>query len=212
MSYAGERAACLDGQPLSEFEYAQRLAAALACLLIGQQDAVGLVTFDSKVRRYIPARSRASQVSAILRELHETRPGGETGLGAIFHDIAERVHRRGMIVVISDLFDDAEEVVKALHHFRYCRHDVVVLHVMAEEELTFPFKGFTHFRDLEGAGRRVQVDPKTIRARYLDRVREFVDRIEKGCGQIRSDYVPMSTRDPFEKALANFLGRRRRAR
>jgi uncharacterized protein (DUF58 family) len=212
MKYTGECAAKVDGKPLSKFEYARLLAAAMTYLLIRQQDAVGLVTFDSEVRRYIPARCRASQIRYVLEELHRTEPGGETAISGIFHDIAERVHRRGLVVIISDLFDSLDDIIKALHHFRYRRHDVIVLHIMAEEELTFPFSGFTHFRNLEVREHTLPIDPKTLRAHYLERVREFVDKLEVGCGQMRADYVPMTTKEGFDKALAGYLARRRSAR
>lgn len=209
MQYRGDKASSVDGKPVSKFEYGQYLAAALTYLMIRQQDAVGLVTFDTEVRRYLPARSRASQVRRILEEIDATQPGGETGVAAIFHDIAERIHRRGMVIVISDLFDNAEEILKALYHFHYRKHEVVVCHIMAEEELTFPFETFTHFRNLEAAEHVLQIDPKTIKALYLDRVREFIKTLERGCGQMRADYVPMNTNEPFERALASYMTHRR---
>lgn len=212
MRYAGKEAAHVDGRPASKFEYAQYLAASLTYLLVNQQDAVGLVTFDSAMRRYLPARSRRSQVRRILEELASTEPQGETGLADIFHDIAERIHRRGMVIIISDLFDNADEILKALHHFQYRKHEVIVFHVMAEEELSFPFSSFTHFRDLEDVHDTLQVDPESLRRIYLDRVSEFVDKIEAGCGQMRADYVPFSTRVGFDRALTDYLSRRRHGR
>lgn len=209
MAYRGEQAAECEGRRLSKFEYAQYIAAVLAYMLVGQQDGVGMVTFDRKIRSYLPARARASQVRTILEQIDATEPGGETGLAEIFHDIAERIPRRGLVIVLSDLFDDATELVKALHHFRYRRHEVVVFHIMAEEELHFPFDSFTQFRDLE-VDREVQVDPKSIRASYLDRIRTFLGEVSSGCGQMAADYVPMSTKTPFDKALSDYLARRRR--
>jgi len=209
MKYAGESAAQVDGKVLSKFEYAKYLAAALTYLLIRQQDAVGLVTFDTEVRKYIPARSRASQVRLILEELHNTEPGGETGVSNIFHDIAERVHRRGVVIVISDLFDKAEDIINALYHFRYRKHDVMVFHIMAEEELTFPFHSFTHFRNLEDVQHVLQIDPQAIKAHYLEKVSQFIRRIELGCGQMKADYIPMTTMESFDKALTNYISRRK---
>ncbi len=212
MAYTGERACAVDGQRLSKFRYGQYLAAAMTHLLIRQQDAVGLLTFDTDVREYIPARSRRTQVRRILETLHATRPSGETALAGVLHAAAERVLRRGLVIVISDLFDDADKIVRALHHFDYRKHEIVVFHVMAEEELTFPFDRFHVFRNLEDPQVRLQVDPRTVRALYLERVRQFVSRLEKGCGQLRADYVPMSTQMPFEQALAAYLARRRFSR
>jgi len=208
MKYSGKKASVLDGGAISKFRYAQHLAASLAYLMINQQDAVGLVTFDREVRRYIPARSRSSHLRVLLQELWNTWPGQESHAAPIFHDIAERVHRRGLVIIISDLFDDPEELLNALHHFRYRKHEVIVIHVMAEEELTFPFGKWTRFRDLEVIGNNVQLDPRALRAEYLDRVRSFTKRLEDGCGQMRIDYVPMNTRHSFDVALADYLASR----
>jgi len=209
MKYTGEQAARRNGKRLSKFEYGQYLAASLAHLMIHQQDAVGLVTFDTKVRRYIPSRSRSSHLRVILQELHQTQAGDETVLAPILHDIAERAHRRGLMILISDLFDDPEQVLNALHHFRYRKHEVIVLHVMAEEEATFPFDRWSLFRDLELADRKVELDPRSIRAAYLDEIRRFLLQIEAGCGRMNVDYVPLTTRRDFDVALATYLGRRR---
>ena len=212
MKYAGARGAKVDGHVLSKFQYGQYLAASLSHLMVHQQDAVGLVTFDTKVRRYIPSRSRVSHLRAILQELHETTPGQETSLSGIFHDIAERAHRRGLIVIISDLFDDPEAILNALHHFRYRKHEVMVLHVMAAEELEFPFESWSEFRDLEARDTHVQLDPASVRAAYLDEVHRFLRRIEMGCGQMDVDYVQMATSQSFDEALAHYLAHRRSRR
>jgi uncharacterized protein (DUF58 family) len=209
MKYTGNLAAKHNGRALSKFEYGQFLAATMTHLMIHQQDAVGLVTFDTKIRRYIPTRSRVSHLRVILQELANTEPGGETAPAPIFHDIAERAHRRGMIVIISDLFDDPDEIISALHHFRYRKHEIMVLHVMAEEELTFPFDSWSQFHDLEMDQRRIQLDPRSLRAEYLDRVRTFIKRLEQGCGQMDVDYVPLSTAKDFDVALAHYLANRR---
>jgi len=209
MAYRGEQAAEIDGRKLSKLEYAQYIAAVLSYLLIGQQDAVGMVTFDNAIRSYIPARSRASQVRTLLEQIDATQPGNETALSDIFHDIAERIPRRGLVIILSDLFDNTETLLKALHHFRYRRHEVIVMHIMAEEELHFPFDSFTEFKDLESV-RQLEVDPKTIRASYLDRVRRFLSDISAGCGEIRADYLPLSTKKPFDQALSDYLARRKR--
>jgi uncharacterized protein (DUF58 family) len=209
MAYTGRRAAERAGRALSKFEYGRYLAASMAHLMLHQQDAVGLVTFDTRMRRYIPARSRISHLRAVLEELHQTAPGNETAIAPIFHDIAERVHRRGLVIIISDLFDDPAEIVRALHHFRYRKHEVIVLHVMAEEELTFPFEGQVLFRDLELAGPDVQFDVRAIKAAYLDEVRSFIHQIEVGCGQLSIDYVQLSTERSFDVALSQYLAHRR---
>ena len=209
MAYAGEKAAARNGKPSSKFAYAQHIAAILGYLLVVQQDAAGLVTFDTKLRTYLPARARASQIRSILETLEKTEPGGETGLADIFHDIAERIPRRGLVVILSDLFDEPEALIKALHHFRYRRHEVLLFHVVADEELTFPFDTFTKFRDLEQMENLLPIDPRTIRATYLERMNGFLNDIEAACGRMKIDYVRMNTRVPYDEALSAYLMKRR---
>jgi len=201
MKYAGPKA-------VSKFRYGQMLAASLAHLMLHQADAVGLVTFDTAVRRFIPPRSRASHLRVLLEELEATRPGGETALGDIFHDIAERIHRRGLVIVISDLFDDVARLMSGLHHFRYKRHEVMLLHVMAPEELTFPFSSWSQFRNLEAPQHRVQLDPRAVREQYLQAVSRFIEQVHRDAGRMRIDYVQMNTETPFDRALTGYLARR----
>jgi len=208
MAYSGKRAAAINGRRLSKFDYARRIAASLAYLMINQQDAVGLVTFDSAVRRYVPARSRPTHLRIVLEEMYQARPGAETNLAGVFHDIAERVHRRGMVIIISDLFDDVEEILNALHHFRYRKHEVILMHVMAEEELVFPFDRWANFRGLETTTQQVSLDPRAVQAEYLERVHEFIRHLDMACGQMKIDYVPMCTREPYEIALSRYLATR----
>lgn len=209
MSYTGSAASQHKGRRLSKFEYGSRLAASLAYLMINQQDAVGLATFDNRLRRYLPARSRAGHLRVMLEELHNTRAGGETSLAPILHHIADRISRRGLVVIISDLFDNAEEIIKALHHFRFRKHEVIVMHVMAEEELAFTFDRWSTFHDLEVAGRKFDLDPNSVKAAYLAEVRKFLKDLEKGCGQMEVDYVQLSTKNPFDVALASYLAHRK---
>ena len=209
MRYTGARAARLAGHPMSKFEYGQRLAATLAYVLINQQDAVGLVTFDSDVRRYIPPRSRPNHLRVILEELDRTEARDETDLAPVLHDVAERVHRRGLVILISDFFDDPDEILKAFHHFRYRKHEVIAFHVMAEEEFTFPFDDWTVFQDMEQVDSRVPLDPRSVRTLYLEEVQRFVQRIEKGCGQMSIDYVPLNTHRGLREGLVAYMARRR---
>ena len=208
MGYRGNLAARADGRMLSKFEYARCLAASLAHLMIHQQDAVGLLTFDTQIRGHIPPRSRPGHLRVLLGELAAAGCGGETAIAPILHDIAQRSHRRGLMVVISDLLDDPGEILRALHHFRHRRHEVMVLHVLAEEELTFPFEQFTEFSDLERPAGRQHVDGRAIRAEYLDQFRRHVARLQQGCGRMNVDYVQLSTRSDFDVALSAYLAER----
>jgi uncharacterized protein (DUF58 family) len=160
------------------------------------------------VRQFIPASATATQVNLILQTLHETRPGKDTNVAPVCHEIAERIHRRGLVIVISDLFDDPAELLKALAHFRYRRHELVVFHVMADEELTFPFRKWSKFEDLESVIDEQMVDPRSLQAEYLKQIREFLRDVEKGCGQLQADYVPVNTKEPFWVVLSNYFARR----
>ena len=210
MAYAGESASGLGGKAhLSKFEYARYLASALTYLLIRQQDAVGLVSFDEEIKTYLRPTAKPSQVRTILEALARTTPTNDTRCAATFHEIAERIPSRGLIIVISDLFDDAEAIKNALHHFRYKNHELIVFHLMAEEELTFPFDKFDDFRCLEINGRRLNIDPATIRASYLDRVQSHLKAIELSCGQMKADYDPVNTKTPEPEALFSYFSQRK---
>lgn len=209
MNYRGGMASVVEGKQVSKLEYAQYLAAGLAYLMIKQQDAVGLVTFDDTIQQFIRAASRPSQVRLILEGLNQIKSGPDTRLGRVLHETAARIPQRGLVVLISDCFGDVEELVKAFHHFKYRNHEVVLFHLMAEEELTFPFNGSQEFRDLEGVGRKLRIDPRTVRSAYLERVHRHVAQLETLCGQVNADYVPISTRQPYQDALSAFISRRR---
>lgn len=209
MAYAGERAAELEGCPLSKFDYARYLAAGLTYMLTGQQDAVGLVTFDTQMRQYLPAKSSASQMRRILEVLDEAKPGNETDPTPVIDEIAERIPSRGLVVVISDLFTpDVDALLKALHHFHHRKHEIIVLHTMAAEEIRFEFDGHVHFDNLEGPD-ELTVDAKSIRAGYLEQVNAFLRKVGDGVRQMGADYVPMNTEVPFDRNLVNYLSRRR---
>ena len=212
MAYAGDKAVQLDGKPMTKFEYARRLAAGLAYLLVGQQDAVGLVTFDTAVRTYLAAAARTGQVRVVLEALAAAEPGRETALGDVLHGVAERMPRRSVAIVISDLFDDVNSVIRALHHFAYRKHETILFHVMAAEEVEFPFEEWTDFYDAERPGRNLQVDPASVRAEYLERVETFLRDVRSACGRMKVGYFPFSTAEPFERTLARHLTARRTAR
>jgi uncharacterized protein (DUF58 family) len=212
MAYTGTRSISVDGKPLSKLEYAKYLAAAISYLFIKQGDAAGLVTFDNKVLEIRRAASRPSQVRRILEILDDTKPGADTDAAGVLHDVAERIPKRGMVCLISDLFDDPKRIVEALHHFDFRQHELVILHVMAEEELSFPFTTYQQFRDLEKALPTLRIDPQAVRAAYLERVTRFVKTIESACGNLRADYVPVNTRNPLRQTLLRYIGRRMHSR
>ncbi|MBQ99774.1 MAG: DUF58 domain-containing protein [Verrucomicrobiales bacterium] len=210
MNFKGDEGTEINGEAISKFEYGRYLAAALSYLYIKQGDAAGLVTFDDEIKTLMRAENRPSQVRRICEELYKTEPGKETGVGKVLHEVAERIPKRGLVILISDLFDDPSEVVEALHHFDFRQHELVVFHVLAEEELSFPFQSFQRFRDLEGVEEMMRIDPQAVRAAYLEKLREFIDSIESVCGNLRADYVPVTTKTSVPDALVRYLGRRKK--
>lgn len=208
MRFVGDSAISIAGRRISKFGYAQHLAAAIAYLLTRQGDAVGLVPFDSQVRERLPSAGTASHLRRLLQTMHQTRPGGESKLAGVLHEIAQLIPRRGLVVLISDFLDDVADITEALHHLKYRKHELVLFHVLADEEVHFPYSSVTKFRDLEQVADEVDVDPAAIRREYLSQFGAYLQQLEAGCGHVAADYVRMSTKDPYEDSLANYLARR----
>jgi len=194
---------------LSKFRYAQCLAASLAFLMIRQRDSCGLVTFDEQMREYIPPRGVASHLHYLLNTLQNTVPGGETDVSQIFHSVAEKIRRRGLVVIISDLFDDTEEILNALVHFRHYKHEVLVFHVMDPDEIEFPFDKYATFEDIE-EGYRLNLDPRVLRKEYRKEVDQFIQTLRLRCGAHDIQYVLLNTQVPFDQALLAYLSKRTR--
>ncbi len=194
---------------LTKFRYAQCLAAALGMLLTRALDSVGLVVCGPIERRYLPPRSSAAHLRAYFAELDRARPEGGTALGPALLAAAERVKRRALAVVISDLLDDPGAILRGLARFRSRNSQVILFHVLDPAELEFPFTSWTIFRDMEPPGRKVRLDGRAIRAAYLKNLEAHGERIRKGCGSMSLDYCRIDTRTPFDRALARFLAHRR---
>jgi uncharacterized protein (DUF58 family) len=195
------------GAGLTKLEYGSYLTAVLAQLMIRQQDAVGLTTFDSQVRLDMPARSSPRHFDEMMHQLEALRPGHTTDLGATLNRLADRFKRRCLIIVISDLYDDYEAVDRALHHFRHRRHEVIVFHVLDRAEIDFPFRDLATFLDAE-TGQRIQVDPAYVREDYRKRVQEFIERYRRTCADCQIDYVPTDTSVPYDFMLSRYLSKR----
>ena len=194
---------------LSKLQWGSYLAAALSYLLLRQNDAVGLLLFDTEVRTYIPPKAHPTQFRRILDTLDNVKPGGETDVGAVLHEAAERVKRRGLVIVISDLIDDESKIASGLQHFRHNNHEVIAFHTMDDAELTFPFERITRFQDIEGAG-RVVVNPNSLRKRYLSRIQAFTERLESDCHERKISYNLANTKEPYGPYLAAYLDKRHR--
>lgn len=207
MAYEGSRAG-----GLSKHEYAVRLAACLTFLMLGQQDAVGLVNFDDQVRRVIPPKSKPTHLTAIIDELAQLKPERETELANVFHQLVPKIRRRALLVIISDCFGDTDEILRSLAHFRHAKHEIIIFQVWDRDELDFPFRQWTQFQSLEQKSNRRLIDPAHLRKIYLKNLEEFRERLTSGCRRHRVDLVPVVTDQPYAEALAAYLAARRRMR
>ena len=194
---------------MSKLEYAQSLAAALAYLMLHQQDAVGALLFADAPLSYVPPRAVRSHLDVLLRTLSDLTPRGRTRLGPVLHRLAERIRRRGLIVLCSDLMDRPEEVLSALQHFRHRHHEVIVFHVLDPDEIEFPYTDTATFVDLE-SGDRLTTEPWEIARRYREKFAAWSELYRRRCRERRIDYVPLDTRTPFDRALLAYLEKRAR--
>ena len=193
----------------SKFDYAATAAACLAFMLQRQQDAVGLVTFDTDVRVNLPPSTHPNHLKLLVHELEKTQPDSHTDVGQVFRRLAEQIGRRGLVVLLSDLFVDLETLRRSLERFRHRRHEVVVFHVLHADELTFPFQDNTKFRGLEIAD-ELLVEPRALRTGYLEALDRFRDQVRKACAAAGIDYVLLDTSQPLDVALSAYLTFRQR--
>ena len=207
MGYCGERAG-----GVSKHLFAIRLAACLATLLISQQDSVGLCTFDTAIRELIPARGKVNHLLAISECLVRSRPGSETQLGTVLQQVAEKLKRRGMLILISDCFGDVESLMKSLAYFRHSGNEVVLFQVWDRDELDFPFGQRTQFRSLETASQQRLVDPISIRNEYLKRVGEFRQTLADRASKERIDLIHCTTDQSYSELLATYIAKREGSR
>ena len=194
---------------INKLEYGSFLAATLAYMMIRQQDSVGLVLFDQRIRARIAPRSTPTHLNLLLRLLEETEPGNTTGLAQTLHDLAGSLRKRGLIILISDLYDQPDAVERALRHFRHKRHEVMVFHIFDKAELDFPFDRLTDFVDME-TNERLQIDPRIVRQQYKQEIQAFIGKYKKGCAEARIDYQVTDTSVPFDWMLTQYLAKRSR--
>jgi uncharacterized protein (DUF58 family) len=192
---------------VTKFDYACLMAAALSYLILHQQDSVGLVTFDDQVRAFLRPLSQPSHLKEIVGVMNRGPERQKTRLGPIFHDLAERLGRRALVLVLSDLFDDVPEVLAGLRHLRYKRHEVVVFHVLDPAELDFPFQEATLFRGLEQSS-ELLTDPRSLRRGYLEQFATYVAELQRGCRSQNSEYLQLRTDADPGVALASYLAQR----
>ena len=192
----------------SKHDYAVRLAACLSYLIVRQADSAGLVTFDTKVRKYVPPRARPGHVGVLLDAMKESKIGGETDLGQVLRDASAKVKRRGLVILISDCFTDVPAMLRGLSHYTHARHDVMVFQLFDPDEVSFPFKRWHRFDCLEDADNRQLIDPVQLRKSYLQELERYRNDLRTACRRQRVDLVELTTDQPYADALAAYLARR----
>lgn len=195
----------------SKFDHAATAAASLAYLLTQQQDAVGLVTFHQKIVKYLPPSAHPAHLKQLLHELERTEPDLATEVSDVFPRLAQQIRRRGLVVLLSDLFLPLATLRQTLSQFRLRRHEVIVLHVLHGDELRFPFDDLTLFRGME-SDQQLQTEPRALRKSYLEALERFVTEARKACATAGVDYVLLDTTQPLDAALASYLHFRQRTR
>ncbi|MSU63463.1 MAG: DUF58 domain-containing protein [Pedosphaera sp.] len=198
-----------EGKSGTKFDYARRLAATLAYLVVHHGDAAGLLSVGSKLVREVPPRRTPSHLQTIFEVLEESRAEGETGLVSALHDIAEKVRSRAMIIVISDLFCDPDELLSCFQHLRFQKHDVAIFHLLDRMEIDFKFDRPVRFEDMESHFNLV-TEPANIRDEYLRQLELFLERLRLGCNEFKADYRRVITDQDYGKVLADFLVERAR--
>ena len=192
---------------ITKMQYGCYIAASLAYMIIEQQDAAGLTLFDREIRSHMPPRASQGHLRTMLHELSRIVPERKTDMAGLLHETAEMCGRRGLVVVISDFFDDVDRVLSALQHFRHKKHEVVVFHVLDTCEMSFPFEDLTLFDGLEEYP-KLRIDPRPLRKAYLEIVNEWLGRFRRGCARNQIDYVLINTDQRLDVALSAYLATR----
>ncbi len=194
---------------ISKFDYAISLAAALSFLMIKQRDSVGGAVYDTEMRNYLPPSARTSYLREILRMFSNARSSRGTGTAQALSRLAERINRRGLVIVLSDFFDDPDEVITALKHFRHKQNEVLVMQILDPVERNFEFGMDATFKDME-TGEEMVTQPYQIRKAYAEAMTDFTERIKRECREHNIDYVLLDTSVPYDMALVEYLNKRRK--
>lgn len=194
----------------AKLEYAKLIIASLSYIVLGQSDAVAVGIFDQTLRDFIPRSTRKVHLNRICAALEKIEPQNKTGVGDVLHTVAQRVGRRGVTVIVSDLFDKIENILSGIQHLRHDGHEVIVLHLLDKDELTFPFEGLVQFKGLEYAN-QVLCHPRMVKKAYLEELHKFLTRMKAMCTRNGVDYVQVSTDTPVDVVLSAYLIGRERA-
>lgn len=194
---------------ISKLEYSTYAAASLAVLMNFQKDASGLVVYDEKITTFIPPKATRQNLNIILKKLASIVPSGKTNTASALNIVAERIKRRGLIIIFSDLFDDQKAVINALKHFRYKKNEVIMFQVLDPLEMSFAIDSPTIFKDME-TSKEMLSQPISVMNSYQEAVKEFIDNYKTACLANNIDYVLLSTETPFDTALLGYLNKRKR--
>ena len=194
---------------LSKLHYGKMLAACLAYLIMHQRDAAALALFDTVVRDYVPRSDQRASIHNLMSRLAAFEPARQTNVGAVLHDMARQIRRKGMVIIISDLFDDEQGILDGIQHLRFGGNEVIVFHTMDPYELEFPFVGLVEFEGLEGHP-NILTRPGELRQSYLREVEGFRRRLREGCERNHCHYVPVNTAQPLPEMLSGYLAFRLR--
>ena len=194
---------------VSKLDYGSYLLAALSYLMISQQDAAGVVLFDEKIRSFIPPKSTPSHLNTLLNVLDAPKPGNDTKIESVLHQMAERINKRGLVIIISDLLDEPKNILKGLKHFRHKKQEVILFHILDRNELEFEFENRTKFVDLE-SGEEITTDPWHIKNDYKNLILDIQKYYSRNCRLNKIDYVPLYTDDSLDKGLSEYFNKRQR--
>ncbi|MBB5033547.1 DUF58 domain-containing protein [Prosthecobacter vanneervenii] len=203
MGYRGQKG-------VLKFDYARKLAASLAYLLMSQQDAVGLITFDTKVRNIIPCRTKITHLHLLLETMVKTEPGSDTSLAPVIESLAQRLKRRGLVILISDFFDDPTALLQSIGILRKKGHEVIAMQLWDRDEIDFPFGNWARFENLENNDDFLLLDPATIRQRYIEAQQSFAAQLKDGFRRHQVDYLSLPTDESHSAALRSYLALRMR--
>jgi uncharacterized protein (DUF58 family) len=195
------------GQTWTKYDAATSIAASLGYLAVHQADAVGLAIFDQVMSRYFKPSNAPTQWKLIINELQHVPRWNQTHIGKVLDQIAEKVHHRSVVVLLSDCFDNLADIKSGLRHLRYKKHEVILMQVMDPQELDFPFDDVTKFKGLEGMG-ELLTEPRALRQGYLDQLQSFTDDLKKLCRGMGIDFLRFNTADPLDVSLSQFLADR----
>lgn len=196
---------------LTKFDYGRQMAACLSYLILHQRDAVSVGIFDQQMRDYVPRTGNLGSIHGIMATLAAFRPQQPTTIGPVLHAMAAQVRRRGIVVLISDLFDEEQQILDGIQHLRFGGSEVIVMHVMDPFELEFPFDGLIEFDGLEQAS-KIMTRPRDIRRGYLAEMNAFCERIRLGCERQNCHYLLVNTAHSLHEVLSGYLAFRRRTK